>query len=110
MSRLAAAAFAWALGASALLLFVPVYDTDPPGGATLIDENGAGVIAVLAIPVAIAAAGIALNGRGRAVAAVLAGAFVVLGSFTVGLFYAPTAILLIIAAGRSTRPPERPRA
>ena len=110
MSKLAAAAFAWALGASVLLLFLPVYESDPGGGATLVDENGAGVIAVLAIPVAIAAAGLALKGRGRAVAAVLAGAFVVLGSFTVGLFYAPTAILLIVAAGRSTRPPERPRA
>jgi hypothetical protein len=115
VSKLAAAAFAWALGASLLLLVLPVYSEQTAdgsghvtnGSATLVQENGAGVIAVLAIPVAIAAAGLALHGRGRAVAAGCAAAFVLLGGFTVGLFYAPTAILLIVAAGRSTRPPAR---
>jgi hypothetical protein len=100
VSRLAAAAFAAALGASLLLLFLPVYDSDPGGGATLVQENGAWVIAVLAVPVAIAGAALVLPRRARAIVAGLAGAFVVATGFTVGVFYAPTAILLIIAAGR----------
>ena len=103
MSRLAAAAFAAALGASLLLLVVPVYGTDPPGGATLVHENGTGVIAVLAVPVAIAGAALVAP-RGRAILAGLAGAFVLATGFTVGVFYAPTAILLILAASR--RPPR----
>ena len=75
--------------------------------ASLIDENGPQIIAVLLVPVALAliALGIAfMRAQWRWArwllwgVTLLAWVFAVLGSFTVGLFYMPAAALLLLAA------------
>ena len=71
--------------------------------ATLVGENGTWVILLLCVPVALSALGLGASLRGRRVllwvsAVVLLG-FVVLGGFSIGLFYVPAALALLVAAG-----------
>ena len=85
---------------------MPAYTGDG-GDETLIDHEGAWVAAILGIPIAIAAAPLIARPRSRRlallVASGLAMAFVLATGFTVGLFYAPTAVLLMIAASGAHR-------
>jgi hypothetical protein len=111
----ALAAILLAAMAGLFLAFYPAYQgvsetasssgavTSSSDSATLIDENGAWVIFLMCIPVALAALGLVGAVRGRRVlvsvlAAVLLG-FVVVGGFSIGLFYAPAALALLVAAG-----------
>jgi hypothetical protein len=77
------------------------------GEETLIDHEGAWVAAILGIPITIAAAPLIARPRSRRLAlltaSALAVAFVLATGFTVGLFYAPTAVLLMIAASGAQR-------
>jgi hypothetical protein len=114
-SWIALAAVLLAVGAGLLLAFYPVYQgvsetasssgvvTSSSDSATLVGENGAWVVVLLCVPVALAALGLVASLRGRRVlmwvlAAVLLG-FVVLGGFSIGLFYLPAALALLVAAG-----------
>lgn len=72
-----------------MLLVAPVYS----GGHTLFQVNGPRIFGVLAIPVAIALAPLALRWL-RIPAAIALFAFVLIGGFTIGFFYLPSAILL----------------
>ena len=77
--------------------------TSSSDSTTLIAENGSWVILLLCVPVALGALGVigALRGRRTLVwvpAAILLG-FVILGGFSIGLFYAPAAVALLAAAG-----------
>lgn len=85
---------------------MPAYAGDG-GEETLIDHEGAWVAAILGIPIAIAAAPLIARPRSRRpallTASALAVAFVLVTGFTVGLFYAPTAVLLMIAASGAHR-------
>ena len=118
-------AVAWAVGAYAVLLWLPVYSSErttldisggpeihSAGSATLAAVNGPWVYLTLAIPV-LAAALAALPwpaGFRRPAAiggAVIASVFVVLGMMSVGMFFLPSAVALIalaLATGPSSRP------
>lgn len=124
----AVAAFALAAGGSAALLFVPVYQGrqasvqvgTPTGDAaqppplpatqersvsrTLLEVNGPGVLGVLAVPVVLAGLPLALarhrrlSWAARGVAAVLLLGYVVVTGFSIGLTYAPAALVMLLAA------------
>lgn len=89
---------------------MPAYSGDG-GDQTLIDHEGAWVAAILGIPIAIAAAPLIVPARSRRLALRIASgvcvAFVLATGFTVGLFYAPTAVLLMVAASGAPRAAER---
>lgn len=78
--------------------------------STIIEHEGAGVIALLVVPALLALGGLA----GAAlrlpalsiVAAGLAVAFCLVGMMSIGLFYLPAAVLLVVAAVRSARRPR----
>jgi hypothetical protein len=115
---------AWAGGVYLALLWLPAYrsvqeavHTDgsairTTGQATLAAVNGRGVYLTLAVPVLAAlVAALPWPARFRRLAAVggavIAGAFVVLGMASVGLFFLPSALGLIglaLAARPSSRP------
>ena len=104
-------AFVASLGAVAVLLVLPLYsgatERQSVGGpatrsvqsSTLVGVNGFGALLILAIPVLAAASTLvpwpARIRRSLDVSsALVATAFAVLGAFTVGLFFLPTAALL----------------
>lgn len=114
-SWIALAAVLLAVGAGLLLALYPVYQgvgetasssgavTSSSDSATLVGENGTWVILLLCIPVALAALGLVASLWGRRVllwvsAVVLLG-FVILGGLSIGLFYFPAALALLVAAG-----------
>ncbi len=124
--HLAWAAFAWTVLAGVVLLFAPTMsstvsvssgDQMSPAGSppevmtttstgTLLEHEGAGVIAVLLVPVAVALVGALGNGpaaRRRRITAgwVLAG-FCVLGAASLGIFFLPATVALL-TAGLKTR-------
>ena len=121
--RLSVAAFVWSLGLVLAGLFAPVYSTSSSdvngvtlGSATLVQENGARVLILIAIP-ALASAIVILALRARrsgarwgaplawaAIALLTAEALV--GIMTIGLFIVPAIILLALATTRSA--PETP--
>ena len=119
--RFAIAAFVWCVLFGAVLLFAPVYRTsscsatsDSPtsvcttSSKTLVEANGPGVAAVLAIPAVVT--GVPLVFRRRAVA--IAGAIVLtaltfLGAASIGLPLVPAVGLAWCAA--VTRPSPQPR-
>jgi hypothetical protein len=75
---------------SVLLLILPVYNNS----RTLFSVNGNRVFAVLAIPVMIALTPLAFD-RLKPTAAIAMSAFVMIAGFSIGLFYLPSAVLLI---------------
>ena len=101
--------------AGLFLAFYPVYQgvsvtgsssgvvTSSSESATLITENGLWVVVPLCIPIVLAALGlIAVTTRRRTLVWVLGGVllgFVVLTGFSIGLFYLPAAIALLLSAG-----------
>ena len=110
-----------AAGASLLLLWLPVYASESAvysmepsgtessvsvrGRATLLEVNGPDAWPPLAIPVAIAVVPLLVPGasRRRVAAHVCAGTlvlFVILGGFSIGAFYAPSAIAMVLAIAR----------
>jgi hypothetical protein len=75
---------------------------------SLLEHEGAGVVGVLAVPVAIALAGAApgpRTARGRRLGAgwVLLAACAV-GAASLGAFYLPAAVALVVAGAKTTRP------
>ena len=111
----ALAAVALAVAAGLGLAFYPVYQgesesasssgvvTSSSDRATLIEENGPWVAFLLCVPIVLAALGlwVALRGH-RTLAWTFAGVllgFCVLGGFSIGLFYLPAALALLLAAG-----------
>jgi hypothetical protein len=118
----ALAAVLLAVGVGLWLAFSPSYQgtsetvsssgavTSTSGSATLIAVNGSWVIFLLCVPVILAALGLLGAVRGQRVlvwvsTAVLLG-FVVLGGFSIGLFYFPSALALLLA-GALTEARER---
>ncbi len=130
-ARAGAVSLVLALMASVILLVVPtgtsvssVCSVGPPpvpGGAqasptcisrvthtSLVDDQGWGVAVPLSIPVVVAGIPLALAGtrawRPAAIAAAcLLMAFAILGAASVGIFYLPSAVAMIVAASRRTR-------
>jgi len=75
---------------SILLLILPVYSN----GQTLFNVNGNIVFGVLTIPVVIALTPLAFD-RSKITAAIAMSAFVMIAGYSIGLFYLPSAVLLI---------------
>jgi hypothetical protein len=101
-------AFVWSVGLLAAALFAPAY-----GSTTLVEENGSGVLFVVAFPAVISAAvWLALwrrCTRGGAVSRVVAwtcvsllGIFCLIALASIGLFVIPVAVLLACAASLTT--------
>jgi hypothetical protein len=118
---LIALAALWATGVSLYLLFAPTYgssvSTYGPNStasrsetrsyATLLDVNGPQILFVLSLPVLLALSPLAFRKHRRAAllgAGALMLCFSVLGALSVGTFYLPTALLLLLAG--ATRPAE----
>ena len=116
-SALAWAAVAWTVAVALVLLVAPmgtsvsvasngsetVTTTSHP---TLLETEGASVVAVLAVPVVVALAGAVGRGstarRRRIVAgSVLTGACV-LGAMSIGIFFVPAAVVLLTAGLKAT--------
>ena len=123
--RLAWAACAWTVLAAAALLFAPLTSTVSVSSSgsisstgaptevvtttskgTLLEHEGAGVVAVLVVPVAIALAGAFGSGprarRRRLVAGWVLAIACVLGAASLGVYFLP-APLALLAAGLKTR-------
>jgi hypothetical protein len=74
---------------SLLLLIIPVYNN----GRTLLKVNGPRVFGILAIPIVIAIVPLIFP-KLRVTAAVVMFVFVLIGGFSIGLFYGPSVVLL----------------
>ena len=121
------------LATGALLTVLPIYstvscgavagsrETCTTGSESALEHEGAGVLIVLAVPVLVSAMPLVYSRRGVGIAAaVLLTALVVLGGFSIGLYYLPAVVLawLAVAAyggrpgGGTDQPsvdtPERP--
>ena len=77
---------------------------------TLVESEGAGVLAVLLVPVAVAFTGlVAVASRMRALTggiAVVAVGLCLVSMLSIGFFYLPAAVLLLVAAVRSLGMPS----
>jgi len=93
--------FSLAVASSALLLVVPVY-AGSGGHATLLQVNGSRVFIPLAIPVVVSLLPILSRRRGVSIgAAIVLSAFCIVGGFSIGLFYVPSAVTMIVAGALS---------
>jgi hypothetical protein len=103
MKTLAAISFGLTLVVSCLLLVVPVYSissSESPSvrHATLPDVNGPRVLVALAIPVLITLVPMLVPKYGvRIIAGLILVAFAVVSGFSIGLFYFPSAIMMLMA-------------
>jgi hypothetical protein len=114
MKILAAISFGLAVAVSGLLLVLPsysVWSSESPSvrHATLLQVNGPRVLIALAIPVLIALVPVVLPKFWvRIAAALVLATFAILGGFSIGLFYAPSAVTMFLA-GCLSAPVRKPR-
>jgi hypothetical protein len=116
----AALVFVAALATGALVAFAPVVSTEScvagPGGSactsgstSLLDSEGAGVLAALAVPATVAIVAVVVpsrrSARWTAIALTVAA---VLAIASVGIFFVPTVVLAWVAARQSTSPVTEP--
>jgi hypothetical protein len=106
----------WSVGLLVAALTLPFYSN----GATLVDENGQGVLLIVAVPAIVTAVvwlalwhkcshGDRLSTYVAWLAISLLALFCLAGMFTIGFFVVPVAILLAAAASRTpSGPPEAP--
>jgi hypothetical protein len=101
-TRLTAISFVLAMVAAIFLLVWPVYRGVGSGGvthATLIQVNGWWVIVPVMFPVLVAFVPVVVPKQAvRIVAAIVMGAFVFISGFSIGMFYLPAGILMLLAA------------
>jgi len=104
-NRVMVAACILALAASVFLLVFPIGEGDWGGQhhrTTLLDTSGSHVLALLALPVLITVLPLGIPRHGvRIGASILLFALVVVGGFSIGLFYLPAAIAETVGAGLS---------
>jgi len=97
---LTAVSFSLALAASILLLVLPVYSSvrdGRHGSATLIEVNGLGILVPLSVPVFIALLPLVFPKLAvRICATIVIWGFAFLGGFSIGLFYIPSALALLL--------------
>jgi len=100
-TRLTAVSLGLAMVAAILLLILPVYsgfDGNRITHATLIQVNGRWVIFLVMVPVLIAAMPLLRPRQGvQIIATILLGGFVLV-AMSIGLFYLPAAVLMLLAA------------
>jgi hypothetical protein len=99
-TRLTAASFGLAMAAAIYLLVAPVYsgsDGGRPTHKTLLQVNGPRAVIPVMFPVLIALMPLVFRKQGvRIAAAIVMGGFALI-SFSIGLFYFPSAILMLLA-------------
>jgi len=99
--RLTAVSLGLAAAAAVFLLVVPVYSgfrDNQLVRATLLQQNGTWVIIPVMLPVGIALVPLAIPKQAvRVIAAILMGAFALI-AMSIGLFYFPAEIMMILAA------------
>jgi hypothetical protein len=116
----------WATGVALFFLFGPVYGTssseysltqagsqvvnpEVKGHATGLEVNGPQILFVLIIPIILALLPLASRQHRRAsfiVAGALTLAFCVVGAMSVGMFYLPSALLLLLAGATMKSAPH----
>ena len=107
------------LATGAVLTVLPIYstascgavagspETCTTGSESALEHEGASVLVVLAVPVLVSAMPLVYSRRGVAIAAaVFLSALVVLGGFSIGLFYLPALVLAWLAAAASGGRPD----
>jgi hypothetical protein len=99
--RLIGASFALAISAAIFLLVSPIYsgfNGSRPTHATLLQVNGPYALIPVTFPVLMALVALLIGKQWvRIVATILISGFVVIGGFTIGMFYLPAAILMLLA-------------
>lgn len=110
-TRLVAISLGLSAVASAFLLLVPTGTGVEAGqivGRTLLEINGSRVIGLLLVPIFISLVPLLFPGRpALIIATTLICGFTVVGSFTVGLFYVPAAVAMLVAT--LGKPPQNVR-
>jgi hypothetical protein len=101
-TRLTAVAFSLALTAAIFLLVGPPaysgFQDGRPTHATLIEVNGEWVIVPVMFPVLVALVSLVVRKQVvRIIAAIVMGAFVFLGGMSIGLFYLPAGVMMLLA-------------
>lgn len=88
-------AFALALAAAIVMLVAPVYAS----GETLVEANGTGALALVLVPLVVAALPLASPDRLRGRVAIAVGCLLVLTSLvsSAGIFFLPAGLALIVA-------------
>jgi len=101
-AQLTAVAFGLAVAAAIFLLVWPVYtgfEDERPTHATLRQVNGRWVIVPVMFPVLVSLVPLVLRKQAvRIVAAIVIGLFVLISGFSIGMFYLPAAVLMLLAA------------
>lgn len=95
---------------SVALAVIPVYASSTGSRRTIVNVNGAAALFVLLLPALLAAAPLLARGGARQVLlsasfGTLLAVFCVLGGFSVGAYYIPAAMLLLVAAAVELRAP-----
>ena len=101
-TRLTCASFGLALAAAVYLLVWPIYsgfNGGRPTRGTLLEVNGPHALIPVMFPVLMTLAAWLLRKEAlRIIATILIGGFALIGGFTIGLFYMPAAILMLLAS------------
>jgi hypothetical protein len=101
-TRLAGVSFGLTLAAAVFLLVWPIYagfNASQPTRATLLQVNGPFVLIPVMFPVVTTLTALLLRKQWvRIAATILISGFAVIGGFTIGLFYLPAAIPMLLAS------------
>jgi len=101
-TRLTAVSVGLALAATIFLLVGPVYsgfDGERTSHKTLLQVNGVWAVIPLMIPVLIALVPLIFRNQAvRIIAAIVMGAFALVSGFSIGMFYLPAGVLIVLAA------------
>lgn len=100
-----AVAFGWTAAVFTALLILPVYSN----GATLLAVSGSSAFLGAGIPALIAAAPLVWSRQARIPAGAAVAVFVVVAGGSIGLFYAPAAVILLWPHGEAAAPGAEPR-
>lgn len=118
--NLVAAAIALLTGLSAALLPLGMTSSVDSNGVqsssrvSLLSHEGPSVLIVVALPAVLVSLpllvrGAAASHRARVAIVVLLGVFVMLGAMTIGLFFVPTLIAMVLAMSAQSSSPSEPR-
>ena len=101
-TRLTAVSFGLAIAAAIFLLVWPVYsgfNGDQPPHASLLQVNGPSAIIPVLFPVLTTLMPLLLRKQWvRIIATVLIGGFALIGGFSIGFFYLPAGIVMLLAS------------
>jgi hypothetical protein len=101
--RLTLLSLGLAIAAAVFLLMYPVYsglNNNRPSHATLLEVNGQWAIVPVLAPVVVALVPVMFPHRViRLIAAAVLGGFALISGFTIGIFYWPAVVAMVVAAG-----------